>query len=325
ITLGDPSGIGPEIVLKALKKIPEKENIIVFGSKKVLAFYEALINLHVNLSNLKIITSEEQLTDKKGHVLFDIDNIEEIFPGKLNMNSGKAAFEYIKKATEFALKGTVSAIVTAPINKAAVQSAGYKFNGHTEILSYLTKTHKCYMLLYSEKLSAAHVTTHISLKKVSNTLKINNIVEVVKLVNEFYHKLGKKAKIGVSCLNPHCGEGGIFGNEEIEIIGPAIKYLKETSNINIQGPFPADTIFLRGIKGEFDVIIAMYHDQGHIPMKLIAFHKTVDVTLGLPIIRTSVDHGTAFDIVGKGVADETNLLEAYELAKKLCFRLYKFV
>ncbi|WP_125154354.1 4-hydroxythreonine-4-phosphate dehydrogenase PdxA [Clostridium rectalis] len=314
ITMGDPAGVGPEIILKALNKKEEyRKNSIVFGSKKVLDYYKKLLNIKCKLN---IITSIEEFREEDINIVntFDI-SMEDFKIGKVSKICGHAAYEYIKNSINWALQNKIKSVVTAPLNKEALHLGGHNFQGHTEIFATLTNTKRYAMMLWSEPLKVIHVSTHISLKEACEKLNKERIIEVIKLADENLKDMGiNNPKIAVAGLNPHSGEAGIFGDEEIKKIYPAIQEAKK-SNIDVDGPVPPDTVFLKAFKGEYDIVVAMYHDQGHIPIKLLAFDLGVNVTVGLPIVRTSVDHGTAFDIAGKGSAKEKSLLNALEVAK----------
>ena len=240
------------------------------------------------------------------------DNIEF---GQINLTSGDAAFKYLSKAINLANSKRLDAICTAPLNKEAMQKAGHLYPGHTEILADLTNTDNYAMMLSSPKLKVIHVTTHVGLIEAINQIKPERVFDVIKMADVTLKNSGiENPKIGVCGINPHAGENGLFGNgEEEEKIDPAIKQAKDL-NINVEGPLPADTLFFRAQRGDFDIVIAMYHDQGHGPIKVLGLEAGVNITVGLPIIRTSVDHGTAFDIAGKGIVDERSMNEALNQA-----------
>ncbi|MGB9812331.1 MAG: 4-hydroxythreonine-4-phosphate dehydrogenase PdxA [Thermovenabulum sp.] len=316
ITMGDPAGIGPEIIVKALNNNEvEKLKIVIFGSKNIIEHYINLCNIN---REINIIKNLDEFKDGAINI-YPVNNLSigEFIIGKINPICGKASFEYIHTAVQFALEKKLSAVITAPINKASLNQAGYHYNGHTELIADLTKAQKYSMVLTNGRLNVIHVTTHVALKNVSSYIKKDKILEVIHLAEEAGKLLGKTIpKIGVSALNPHGGEAGLFGDEEINEIIPAICEANK-EGINVVGPIPADVIFLKALKGEYDVVVAMYHDQGHIPIKLFGLENGVNFTVGLPIIRTSVDHGTAFDIAGKGIANEKSLVEAIKLADKI--------
>ena len=225
------------------------------------------------------------------------------------------------KAVELALAGRIAVIVTAPLNKAALHAAGHHYDGHTELLAQLTGAKSSFMLLASDKLNAVHVTTHVSLRGATERATQERILATIRTGHEHFKALGyARPRIAVAGMNPHSGEGGIFGNEEIERITPAIEQARR-EGIDATGPISGDTVFYRALKGEFDLVVAQYHDQGHIPTKLIAFDTTVNVSLGLPIRRASVDHGTAFDIAWTGKASAVNMNAAIDYARMMADRL----
>ncbi len=319
ITMGDPSGIGPEIILKSFEN-PEISSyrLIVIGDYSVMK--EAHYTLKIKSFKLNsVINADECLF--KNNILNILDlhliNMNELHPGKVQAISGNAAFECIKKAVEMAKNKEIDAITTAPLNKEALHLAGHRYPGHTEILAILTETMDYAMLLYDKKLSVIHVSTHVSLLEAITRLKRERIEKVIRLADYTMKRLIRgKPRIAVAGINPHAGENGLFGNEEIREIIPAVKNMKR-EGINVAGPFPPDTIFLQTVQGKYDIVVAMYHDQGHIPLKLIGFHSGVNVSVGLPFIRTSVDHGTAFEIAWQGKSNETSMVEAIKLAFKL--------
>ena len=316
ITMGDPAGIGPEISLKVLEKNKEyRECSIIYGSISILEYYKEKLKL----KDIKFNIIKNTKEFKKDYInviqVFDID-MKDITIGKVSGLCGEAAYKYIERAIQDALQGDIAVVITAPINKEALNKGGYHYEGHTEIFAKLTNTKKYAMLLWSEKLSVVHVSTHCSLQDACRKVTKDRVLNVIELSGKFLQQLGvKEPRIAVAGLNPHSGEAGLFGTEEIEHIIPALNQAKK-DNWKVEGPIPPDTVFLKAYRKEYDVVVAMYHDQGHIPIKLLAFDEGVNVTLGLPIIRTSVDHGTAFDIAGKGIASEKSILKAVILGKK---------
>ncbi|MBZ0303547.1 MAG: 4-hydroxythreonine-4-phosphate dehydrogenase PdxA, partial [Anaerolineae bacterium] len=237
--------------------------------------------------------------------------------GEVSALAGKASVEYIQRATQMALDGNLAAIVTAPINKEAINLGGYHYAGHTELLKDLTQARHVSMMLVSSRLRVLHVSTHVALREACDRVKKERVLTVIRLAHLSMKLLGiDNPRVAVAGLNPHASEGGLFGHEEATEIVPAVQAACDL-NIDASGPWPPDTVFLQAVKGRFDVVVAMYHDQGHIPMKLLGFDEGVNVSVGLPIIRTSVDHGTAFDIVGQGIASETSLIAAIELAAQM--------
>ncbi len=319
ITMGDPAGIGPEIILKSFENQKTANlNIIVIGNYDVLAASYDMLNVKTFKLTRITVPGEYPCTPGELNVLdadqVDVNNLK---PGKVQHSAGKAAFKCIKKAIELAVNGEIDAVVTAPVNKEALHLAGYRYPGHTEILAQYTGTRDYAMLLYDKKLSVIHVSTHISLLEAIRGLDRKRIEKVIELADVTMEKIcGKKPRIAVAGLNPHAGENGLFGNEEIEIIAPAVRNMS-ASGIKVEGPVPPDTVFLKAVQGHYDVVTAMYHDQGHIPLKLLGFHSGVNITAGLPIIRTSVDHGTAFEIAWQGKANEASMVEAIKLAAKM--------
>lgn len=315
ITMGDPAGIGNEIILKALEK------------REIFKYCIPIIVCDKDFLKKTAQTLKFQFHISKSNII-DLKNIPKNFTiGRASRVSGKAAVEYIKSAVSLAKIKKVDAIVTAPISKEAIHMAGYKYPGHTEMLAKLTDAKNYAMMLESppppfEKggkggLRVVLVTTHAAIKNVSRLISRKKILNTIRLTNSSLKSWGfLNPRIGVSALNPHGGEGGIFGDEEIKIIIPAINDAI-SEEIEVQGPFPADTLFTSVKRSKFDAIVVMYHDQGLIPIKMAAFGKAVNITLGLPFIRTSVDHGTAYDIAGKNLADPSSLIEAVKTAAKL--------
>ncbi len=314
ITMGDPAGVGPEISLKALCNHKFTDTAVIFGTECVIKYYMDLFDTKLELNVITDINNFKAGYINVYHVV-DLDfNKNKI--GKMSPAAGNAAYQYIQKAIELSMEGAIGPVVTAPLNKEALHLGGHNYDGHTEIFAELTNTRKYTMMLWSECMSVVHVSTHTSLRKACDAVTKDRVIECIDLANEVMKKLGvSHPKIAVAGLNPHSGEAGLFGTEEINEINPAIKS-KQDQGIDVSGPVPPDTVFLKASQGQYDIVVAMYHDQGHIPMKLLAFDDGVNVTLGLPIIRTSVDHGTAFDIAGKGIAKDTSIISALNLALK---------
>jgi 4-phospho-D-threonate 3-dehydrogenase / 4-phospho-D-erythronate 3-dehydrogenase len=315
ITMGDPAGVGAEIILKALDK-RESSNpaYVVFGSIGVMEYYKNLIGIKKELNKINDIS---EIDANKINVFNVLELTEKDFKvGEVSGKCGDAAFQYIKTAIEYALDGKTKGVVTAPLNKEALHLGGHLFDGHTEIFAKLTNTKKYSMMLQGGPLKVIHVSTHVSIREACDRVKKERVFEVIKLAYDTLLNMGiENPRIAVAGLNPHAGESGIFGREEIEEITPAIEEAK-AQNINATGPIPPDTVFLKAAKGQYDIVVCMYHDQGHIPLKLLGFDEGVNMTIGLPIIRTSVDHGTAFDIAGKGIANENSLIEAMKAAER---------
>ena len=302
--MGDPAGIGPEIVLQALAdpEIAPLAHWIVAGDAAVLAKAERVTGLPLNSAELRHI---EGLGDGTDFAF-----------GRMSARCGAAAVEYVREATEMCLRGEAVAMVTAPLNKEAVTLSGRPFTGHTEYIAGLCGGCESRMLLWSEKLSTVHVTTHIALRRACESTS-ERILRTIELGHEAMQLLGmERPRIAVCGLNPHAGEHGLFGEEDERAIAPAIETAR-ARGIECSGPHAPDTVFLQAVRGGYDLVVAMYHDQGHIPMKLIDFEGTVNISLGIPIIRTSVDHGTAFDIAGKNRADARSMKQAMRVAAKM--------
>ena len=319
ITLGDPAGIGPEVTVKSLDEIGNKNDYhtIVIGSSNV--FNQALKICDINLKFNTIKSIEELNKNDNSLHLLDLNNTQHrIQIGQVDARSGKASVEWVLKAGELASQTTDSAIVTAPINKEACTLAGYKDIGHMEIFQSQTNSKEVATMLIADNLRVVHLTTHRSLRIACDYVTKDNVFNKIKLTHEYFVNCGfSNPNIGVSALNPHASDGGILGDEEAKQISPAIGEAK-TIGINANGPVPADTVFNQAIDGKYDVVLAMYHDQGHIPIKVHNWEKSISVNLGLPFIRTSVDHGTAFDIAGKGIAHHASMKEAIRIAVSLC-------
>lgn len=315
ITMGDPSGVGPEIIVKTLAEMPaaQRSASAVIGNLELLRRADKLLG--AGLTYVESLAVARDGAVPVFHVA--TRDQEQITDGKITAAGGEAAYQYVVKAVELALGKQISVIVTAPLNKAAMHAAGHHFDGHTELLAHLTGAKSSFMLLAGPKLSALHVTTHVSLKGAVERNRTERVLATIRMGHQHFRALGMaKPRIAVAGLNPHCGESGIFGREEIEQITPAIEQA-QAEGIDARGPISGDTVFYRALKGEFDLVIAQYHDQGHIPTKLLAFDETVNVSLGLPIRRTSVDHGTAFDIAWTGQASNVNMKAAIAYARMM--------
>ena len=324
ITIGDPAGIGVEVVLKAVAESTLRKNClpVIIGDAAYLT--QTAQKLSLNADYNIVCEGAEISADLNEPLIFDCQNIKsEIEFGKESAATGKASAEYIEKAVELCLRNQLDAIATAPISKNALAMAGVKFPGHTEFLAALTNTNEFAMSFFAGNLRVVLLSTHVSLKNALELIKKDSIKNLIRLTNRELKKLGiEKPRVAVAALNPHGGENRLFGDEEAEEINPAILDC-QAEGINVKGAFSADTIFLRNARGEFDAVIALYHDQATIAVKSLAFGEAVNVTLGLPIIRTSVDHGTAFDIAGKNLAEHSSMttavLLAAELARKKAF------
>ena len=324
ITMGDPSGIGPELCLKLLenKDVYNFCNPVIFGNSATLNLAAKKLNLNADLS--EISNKEWQKLDRTPEDIniIDIGNFDQncLAIGKISKKSGEASYRYIDEAIIAARKNKVDAITTCPINKYSINMAGYKLPGHTEIFAEKTSSKNYCMMQYSNEVTASFVTSHVGLKEACSMITEERIIQVIELTSRALNSINdsKPKNIVVCGLKTHSGENGLFGeNEEEKIIIPAIE--KATSmGYEVKGPSVPDTAFIPEKRKTTGAYICMYHDQGHIPLKALAFDEAVNITLGLPIIRTSVDHGTAFDIAWKGLANVNSLIKATELASKMC-------
>jgi 4-phospho-D-threonate 3-dehydrogenase / 4-phospho-D-erythronate 3-dehydrogenase len=330
ITMGDPASIGPEIGVKALLE----ENIhaicrpLLVGDAKV--FQQIIDRLQLK-AKVNVVSKVADAKFEIGSIdVYDLNitDINKLEFGKIDAMCGEASFQAVKKAIELAMAGEVDGTVTGPINKKSINEAGHHFAGHTEIYAQFTGTKKYAMLLVEDHINVIHVSTHVSLRQACDLVKKERIIQVIELIVDGLKRLGKtNLKIGVAGLNPHSGDNGLFGTEDIEEILPAVEEAKKMG-YDVEGPVPPDTMFAKAATGAYGGVVAMYHDQGHIPFKLAGFKwnaekqqmdsvKGVNITLGLPIIRTSVDHGTAFEIAGKGIASADAMVLAIESAVQL--------
>ncbi|MBS1808155.1 MAG: 4-hydroxythreonine-4-phosphate dehydrogenase PdxA [Acidobacteria bacterium] len=315
ITMGDSSGVGPEIVLKAFAQGELPDDFIVIGDASILQICNQQLGYGVPLQTIRNVA--ERQPDVLNIYDLALLTPDDLCIGKVSQKSGQAALAYVERATRLALAKEVSAIVTLPINKEATRLTAPNFSGHTEFIAELCGEENYTMMLASEQLIVTHVSTHISLRQALEQVTTEKVLNIIRLTHDAVAKLRPRNKIAVAGLNPHAGENGSFGMEDLTQIKPAIEAAR-AEGIDANGPFPPDTIFFQTVKGKaYDAVVCMYHDQGHIPMKLLDFEGGINVTLGLPIIRTSVDHGTAFDIAWQGKAFTRSLKEACALAVKL--------
>lgn len=319
VTMGDSAGIGPEVIAKALsmRELYEVCRPIVIGDADVMG--EATKIAGVRLRVNRIGQPDEGAFEHGTIDIIDLGNIDmdRLRHGEISEMAGRAAVEYVERAVELALKGRVQAIATAPLNKEAMNRAGFNYPGHTEILAQLTQAREYAMMLVAGALRVVHVSTHVPLREACDLITKDSVLKTIILTHRALRELGfGRPRIAVAGLNPHAGEGGLFGGEEADEIAPAIA-MARGMGIDALGPIPPDTVFYRANRGEYDGVVAMYHDQGHIPVKLLGFEEGVNITIGLPIIRTSVDHGTAFDIAGRGIASPKSLVMAIETAAKM--------
>jgi 4-hydroxythreonine-4-phosphate dehydrogenase len=322
ITIGDPAGVGPEIVVKAMNDMSKyQEKYVVYGAVDILQYYVTKFGLAE-----KIVEIQDPDEYKEGYLnVIDPNHLtmDQYEIGKCSGKCGDAAYQYVVSAIDASLSGKLKGVVTGPLNKEALHLGGHNFDGHTEIFATRTNTQKYCMMFYGP-MKIAHVSTHCSLRTACDRVKKQRVLDVIELLNQALQMTGmKKPLIAVAGLNPHAGEHGLFGTEEIEEVIPAIEEAKK-EGINVVGPIPPDSCYKKHIDGEYDAVVAMYHDQGHIAAKLGNRDMCVNCTIGLPIIRTSVDHGTAFDIAGTGLADETNMEQSMLCAEKFLKGNVKF-
>jgi 4-hydroxythreonine-4-phosphate dehydrogenase len=317
ITMGDPVGIGPEIILKALcrKSAYETCRLFVLGDVQVLAATNQLLRTGLTIRGIEGV---EAAGGQYGRIdvvgLSDLD-CSQLRPGRPTQATGRAMVNYIIKGVKWAMEGRIHGLATCPINKKAMHAAGFNFDGHTELLAEQTRTSDCVMMLAGTRLRVSLVTTHLPLARVSTSLTTDAVLNTILITEQaLKDSFGiPKPTLAVAALNPHAGEDGLFGDEEIQIISPAIQEAAR-AKVNVSGPYPADTLFYWALQDRWDAVISMYHDQGLIPFKMVHFSDGVNTTLGLPIVRTSVDHGTAYDIAGTGKADPGSLLAAIDMA-----------
>jgi 4-hydroxythreonine-4-phosphate dehydrogenase len=302
VTMGDPAGVGPEIIAMAVSGMAPEErgDLLVVGDRSVWQRAAALVGV-----------------DPAVVALHEVAAIGEVPPAEISAAAGELAYASVAAAVALCQSGAARGIVTAPLNKAALHAAGHVYDGHTGLLQHLTGAASSFMLLASPRLSVIHVSTHVALAEAIRRATPERVRATIVAGHEHLLRLGIGApRIAVAGLNPHAGEGGLFGDEERLAVGPGIEAAR-AEGVEVTGPLPGDTVFGRAVAGEFDLVVAQYHDQGHIPTKLIAFDETVNVSLGLPLVRTSVDHGTAFDIAWTGRARAVNLLAAIAYARRM--------
>ena len=319
ITLGDPCGIGPEVVAKTLGRPQAYRGCrpLIIGSAPVM---EQAIRLLDAPLQVRSVGSPQAAQGTPGTLeVLDPCNLDTqaITMGTVSATAGKAAVEWVLQAGELAQRGEIQAMATAPINKEAASLAGYQDIGHMELLQSLTRAAQCATMLMSGRLRVVHLTTHKSLRLACDFVTRDNVLSKLRLTHATFQAWGmSQPRISVAALNPHASDGGLLGTEEQESIAPAVTLARE-EGIDASGPIPADTVFHQAIAGRYDVVLAMYHDQGHIPVKVHGFERSISITLGLPFVRTSVDHGTAFDIAGKGTANAESMEEALRVAVRL--------
>ena len=315
ITMGDSSGVGPEILLKAFRDGQVRHNVVVFGDLAILAHCSQTLGYGVPLRKAA------GASDWQSGALNVLDlgrlGINDLAVGRISAKSGAAAREYVIAATKAALAGEIDGFATLPINKEATQLTDPGFTGHTELVAALCGVEDAVLMLASDALIVTHVSTHVSMRQAIERVKRERVAKVIRMTCDAVRRLRPEARVAVAGLNPHAGENGLFGREELEEIAPAVAQAR-SEGLPVEGPVPPDTVFYLAVaRKRYEAVVCMYHDQGHIPLKLLDFEGGVNTTLGLPIIRTSVDHGTAFDIAWKGVASTKSFLRALEMAAKL--------
>ncbi|MEU9864925.1 4-hydroxythreonine-4-phosphate dehydrogenase PdxA [Streptomyces sp. NPDC047971] len=318
ITMGDPNGIGPEITVKAYADPRRRPTALVIGDPDTLARACRVTGTDVTV---RPVRSVAEATHSPGvmNVLAEDTLPDDLALGTVDARAGAASFRYVRRGIELALRGEVRALTTAPINKEALRLAGLPYPGHTEILAELSGTRDYAMMMANDELRVVLVTVHQSLRTALDALTTARELEIIRLTHRTLltgGPTGTRPRIAVAALNPHAGESGLFGREDLDIIEPAVRAARR-EGIDASGPWPADTVFMRARSGEFDAVVAQYHDQGLIPVKYLGLEHGVNITIGLPFVRTSVDHGTAFDLAGRGTADHTSLLTALHHADAL--------
>ncbi len=318
ITMGDPAGIGPEVVLKAAVEAEVQEVClpIIIGDAERLSHTARTLNLQCGYD--VVLPGEAMPEESPQPIIYNLNNVHgAVKYGIESGAAGRASAEYIEAAVELCAAGHLSGIATAPINKRAWFLGGYSFAGHTEFLAHLTGTEEFAMAFVASNLRIVLLSTHVPLAEAIRMVRRDLIVRVVRLAHREIRRWGiERPRLAVAALNPHGAEGGVFGVEEAAEIMPAVEECRRL-DLDVSGPYSADTVFLRASRGEFDAVIACYHDQAMIPVKCLSFGEAVNVTLGLPFVRTSVDHGTAFDIAGKGIAEHSSMVAAIKLAAQL--------
>ena len=317
--MGDPAGIGPEVTAKALAsdEVWACCRPLVIGDARVLQ--KALVVVGSALSLRPISRANQALYSPTAPDVLDLHNVDlaALHPGQVSIDAGRSSVAYIERSVDLAKAGLVDAIATGPINKAALKAANIPFIGHTELLAHLLGEERVTTMLATEGLRVVHVTRHVSLANVAALITRERVLDTIHLTHDGLRQMGfSRPRIAVAALNPHGGDDGLVGREELDAIGPAVESAR-AGDIEATGPIPADSVFFRAIRGEFDVVVAMFHDQGHIPIKTHGFERSITVTLGLSVVRTSVDHGTAFDIAWKGIASQESMVEAIRLAAQL--------
>ena len=318
LTMGDPAGIGPEIIAKLFAESDraQSKHAIVVGDEAIMSREISALDLPIRLNTIPT-PGDADFSDGVLNLIPATNLRRDLPQGVISEEAGAAAYRYVARAVELAQRSEVLGICTAPIHKESLRAAGFSYPGHTEILADLMRAPDCAMMLLTPELRTILVTIHMPLIEAIDSLSVESELRTIRIADNAMRKIGiRNPRIAVAGVNPHAGEGGLFGKEEINIISPAIRRAQQ-EGINVTGPHPGDTVFMNARRGCFDIVVAQFHDQGLIPVKLLGFDQGVNFTAGLPVVRTSVDHGTAFDIVGKGKADPSSLRAALKLAFEL--------
>jgi 4-hydroxythreonine-4-phosphate dehydrogenase len=317
ITMGDVAGIGPEIIARAWPELTSVCRPVVVGDPDWLRWSMRLVKMHAEVQEVRHPDAATPAPDLIPCLHGSNQELSGIVVGQVNAAAGKAAYDFLCAAIDWTLAGAAAGIVTAPLHKEGLRAAGLSYPGHTEILADRTGTRNFAMLLYGNGLSVIHVTLHMALRDVFRHLSTDAVHDKIQLLDRLLPRLlNRRPRLGVAALNPHASDAGLFGDEEAAIIAPAVEVARQ-EGIDVSGPWPSDTLFVRARDGEFDGVVAMYHDQGHIALKLLGRGCAVNISAGLPLVRTSVAHGTAYDIAGQGIADARSLVEAARVAAVL--------
>jgi 4-hydroxythreonine-4-phosphate dehydrogenase len=317
LTLGDVAGVGPEIVARAWPELTARCRPVVVGDPPWLRRALRLVGSPAQVRTVRDPAEAEGSVELVPCLAASDQDLSDVEPGRVSAAAGRAAYDFLCRAIDLTLAGAADGIVTAPLHKEGLHAAGLRYPGHTEILAERTGVREFAMVLAVGDLAVAHVTLHMALRDVFRHLSTAAVLEKIHLLDGLQRRLlGRPPRLGVAALNPHASDGGLFGDEEASLIAPAVASAR-AEGLSVSGPWPADTLFVRARQGDFDGVVAMYHDQGHIALKLLGAGRAVNISAGLPIVRTSVAHGTAYDIVGRGIADATSLVEAVRVAAGL--------
>ncbi|SFG85742.1 4-hydroxythreonine-4-phosphate dehydrogenase [Halopelagius inordinatus] len=317
VTMGDPAGVGAEVAVDAYRDATEFARVVVVGDADAIRTAVQVCDASLDVRTVDSVGDVDD--DPSTLSVLDLDNVDELVHGELRAEYGEASLEYVERAIELAVAGEVDAIATAPINKQATRMAGSDHAGHTGLLAERTDTENYSMMLIEEDLRVTHVSTHVPLRDACNLVTTENVLDTIRVTDDALRELGLDSpRVAVAGLNPHAGDGGLLGDEDEAEIAPAVERARE-EGIDADGPLSPDTVYVRAARGDFDCVVSMYHDQGHIPLKMLGFDGSggvsgVNMTVGLPIVRTSVDHGTAFDIAGEGIASEASMVDAIRVA-----------